>query len=150
MLGILKSATVALFGGRRKGAIMQKAIRLTEWQIHVQGCDACQSVNIEATKTLSNVCNAGAPLLRDELSRLASKNRARPERDPDEKRPTLYVVREKYTVTEIDPKTKKPQEIEKQRTISPIYERQEIANDFLALAKKTMGGDPARFFISEH
>lgn len=51
----------------------EKQIKLTEFQIHQNGCKACQGVDVSHTTTLINVCLVGAPLLRDQLSAAATK-----------------------------------------------------------------------------
>lgn len=137
----------------------QKAKRLTEWEVHVQCCAKCKSVDISKTATLASACNSGAPMLREELARTASKTRPRVRvvAAPDlidgvpieRQKAPQYVVRERYTTTEIDPKTKEPVEVEKEKTISPVYLRSDTANEFLQLARKTGGGDQSRFFVTQ-
>lgn len=126
---------------------MPKAKKLTELEEHRRACETCQEVDTEYSATLANVCNRGAPFLRDHLSKIATKSRPRAERDSDVA--PQYVVRERYTTTEIDPKTKEPVEVEKEKTISPVYLRSDTANEFLQLARKTGGGDQSRFFVTQ-
>lgn len=128
---------------------MPKVRKLSDWEFHLQSCAKCGGVDIEETSTMAQCCYIGALYLRDFLAKKASASRPREMRDPDEKRLTQYIVRERYTVTEVDKKTEKPVTVEKQKTISPVYTRPETAHEFLSLAMKTMGGNPSRFFISQ-
>lgn len=50
-----------------------KAIKVQPFETHRYGCDKCNSVDIENTKTLINCCLEGAPLLRDYLTEINSK-----------------------------------------------------------------------------
>ena len=126
-----------------------KTVKPTDWEVHFQSCMKCSHVDIQQIATLANACFVGAKFLREHLAKLASKNRPREARDPDEKKLPQFVVRERYTITEIDKKTDKPVKVEKQKTIPPVCLQNETANEFLALAKKTMGGDASRFFIAQ-
>lgn len=133
--------------------------RPTEWEVHFQSCEICRNVDINNTASLANVCNRGAPMLRNQLSLISSRSRPRKRAEPmpdfiegkaviKTKSPE-FVVREKYVVTEIDKKTDKPIKVEKHKTISPVYPLHERAQEFLSLAIKTMGGNPSRFFIAQ-
>jgi hypothetical protein len=50
-----------------------KEVKLTEFQLHQTHCDRCKSVLLYETKSLQNVCLIGAPLLRDQLNVVQSK-----------------------------------------------------------------------------
>lgn len=138
---------------------MKQPTRATKWDVHFLSCKTCKSVDINNTASLVNVCNRGAPLLRDQLALIASKSRKRIRAEPApdfiEGKPVIrakgleFVVREKFVVTEIDKKTEKPVEVEKYKTISPKYPAHERAKEFLDLAIRTMGGDSSRFFIAQ-
>lgn len=46
-----------------------KTEKLTEWEIHLQGCVKCKTVDISRTNTLVNCCAKGAPLVMDFISK---------------------------------------------------------------------------------
>lgn len=51
----------------------EKEVKLSEFQVHSLGCKKCQSVDLKTSSTFINVCLVGAPLLRDHLNVIASK-----------------------------------------------------------------------------
>lgn len=50
-----------------------KSIKPQPFEIHQYGCAKCNSVDIESPKTLINCCVKGAPLLRNYLTEINSK-----------------------------------------------------------------------------
>lgn len=46
----------------------------TEFQVHCLSCPQCRQVNLNHTVTLQLACLVGAPLLRDDLSEIATKS----------------------------------------------------------------------------
>lgn len=128
-----------------------KVAKKSEWELHASGCAACESVDVSDTKTLARCCNKGAPMLRDYLARKNAKPSV--PRDDKEKKAPVYVVKERQMVEKVFIEKGTKKEIKEMvwqvKIVSPQYRTRELANEFLALAQKTMGGDPARFFATE-